>query len=217
MTSRSKPIRRLHPGDQQSGAQRGASRLRERQGGQVRLSAERLPGDRVQIRCEDNGVGIAAEHLNWVFEPFFTTAGPGRQRPGAVDQLQHRAVAVRRRDVRQQRAGTRHHVRAAAAAGGSADARGGLPAGPSHPAAGLPLRGGRQGDGPALGLRALECRRVGARGLVLEGCSSTGSRMSMAHGPGMAALPRNGQTNGPVLEQATGASLCQSVTGTRRC
>ena len=45
----------------------------ERQGGQVRLSAERLPGDRVQIRCEDNGVGIAAEHLNRVFEPFFTT------------------------------------------------------------------------------------------------------------------------------------------------
>jgi signal transduction histidine kinase len=43
-------------------------------------SAEQ-PGDWVQIRIADNGVGILPQHQNRVFDPFFTTkpvgSGPG--------------------------------------------------------------------------------------------------------------------------------------------
>jgi len=40
--------------------------------GLIRLSAQLL-GQHVQLHFEDNGQGIAAEHLGHIFEPFFTT------------------------------------------------------------------------------------------------------------------------------------------------
>ena len=40
--------------------------------GLIRLSAERLDGE-VRLCFEDNGQGIATEHLGHIFEPFFTT------------------------------------------------------------------------------------------------------------------------------------------------
>lgn len=42
-------------------------------GGTMRLSAERIDGDRVRISFEDDGHGIGAAELARVFEPFFTT------------------------------------------------------------------------------------------------------------------------------------------------
>ncbi|MEJ6005211.1 PAS domain S-box protein [Paucibacter sp. AS339] len=39
----------------------------------VQLRAERLDGERLRLLVEDNGSGIAAEHLPRVFDPFFTT------------------------------------------------------------------------------------------------------------------------------------------------
>lgn len=46
--------------------------------GRVRVRTRRLPGgpgdaDRVQVEVEDDGVGISAEHMPLVFNPFFTT------------------------------------------------------------------------------------------------------------------------------------------------
>lgn len=43
------------------------------QGGRLRLSAEAVADDRVQIRISDTGVGIPTENLSRIFEPFFTT------------------------------------------------------------------------------------------------------------------------------------------------
>ncbi|MCV2370199.1 two-component regulator propeller domain-containing protein [Roseateles oligotrophus] len=45
----------------------------ERRGGLIRLSAERLPGDRARLVFSDDGQGIAPEHLAHIFDPFFTT------------------------------------------------------------------------------------------------------------------------------------------------
>jgi signal transduction histidine kinase len=53
-------------------------------GGQVRLSALRVQGDTpgaqemLELRIEDDGCGIAPEHLHQVFDPFFTTKKRGR-------------------------------------------------------------------------------------------------------------------------------------------
>jgi len=44
-------------------------------GGQVDVSAEVVDHDAVAIRIRDNGVGIPEEHLDHVFEPFFSTKG----------------------------------------------------------------------------------------------------------------------------------------------
>jgi signal transduction histidine kinase len=41
--------------------------------GHMRISASELSGDRIQIRFEDDGKGIAEEHIGKIFEPFFTT------------------------------------------------------------------------------------------------------------------------------------------------
>ncbi|MFZ6818934.1 sensor histidine kinase [Undibacterium sp. Ji22W] len=41
--------------------------------GQMKISAQVIATDRVQIKFEDNGVGIKADNLHRIFEPFFTT------------------------------------------------------------------------------------------------------------------------------------------------
>ena len=47
-------------------------------GGEVRLSTRLVGHERVEIRVEDNGVGIAEEDLERVFEPFFSTRRRGK-------------------------------------------------------------------------------------------------------------------------------------------
>lgn len=45
--------------------------------GAVRLSLERLDGNRVRLRVSDHGTGIRPEDLSHVFEPYFTTRRSG--------------------------------------------------------------------------------------------------------------------------------------------
>ena len=45
----------------------------ERKGGQMRLSARLLSESRVELRFQDDGVGISPNHAARIFEPFFTT------------------------------------------------------------------------------------------------------------------------------------------------
>lgn len=47
-------------------------------GGQVRLSSRRLGRDRVEVRVQDDGVGIPAGDRDRVFEPFFSTRRKGK-------------------------------------------------------------------------------------------------------------------------------------------
>ncbi|HWP84202.1 MAG TPA: ATP-binding protein, partial [Terriglobia bacterium] len=47
------------------------------QGGQLRITTWTEQA-RVRIEVRDNGVGIAPEHLPRIYDPFFTTKGPGR-------------------------------------------------------------------------------------------------------------------------------------------
>lgn len=49
-----------------------------REGGRITLRAARAPGDHVRLIVEDNGLGIAAEIRDRVFEPFVTTKEPGK-------------------------------------------------------------------------------------------------------------------------------------------
>ena len=46
-------------------------------GGTLRLSCGRASGNRVEIRVQDTGVGIAAEHLPKIFDLYFTTKDHG--------------------------------------------------------------------------------------------------------------------------------------------
>ena len=46
-------------------------------GGTLRLSCGRAPGNRVEVRIQDTGVGIAAEHLSKIFDLYFTTKDHG--------------------------------------------------------------------------------------------------------------------------------------------
>jgi two-component system NtrC family sensor kinase len=47
-------------------------------GGELRLRTAALPGGRIQLEFSDTGVGIPAEHLRDIFNPFFTTKAPGQ-------------------------------------------------------------------------------------------------------------------------------------------
>jgi len=47
------------------------------QGGRLRIAASAVRGRRVEILCEDTGVGIAPEHLNRIFDLYFTTKENG--------------------------------------------------------------------------------------------------------------------------------------------
>jgi PAS domain S-box-containing protein len=47
-------------------------------GGELRLRTAALPGGRIQLEVSDTGVGIPAEHLRDIFNPFFTTKAPGQ-------------------------------------------------------------------------------------------------------------------------------------------
>lgn len=44
-----------------------------RESGTMHLSAQLLPQERVEIRFQDNGVGISEHNLHHIFDPFFTT------------------------------------------------------------------------------------------------------------------------------------------------
>ena len=46
-------------------------------GGRLRIAASAVRGRRVEILCEDTGVGIAPEHLNRIFDLYFTTKEHG--------------------------------------------------------------------------------------------------------------------------------------------
>jgi signal transduction histidine kinase len=47
------------------------------QGGRLRISAAAVRGRRVEVLCEDNGVGIAPEHLSKIFDLYYTTKEHG--------------------------------------------------------------------------------------------------------------------------------------------
>jgi two-component system NtrC family sensor kinase len=46
-------------------------------GGTLRLSCASIPGNRVEVRVADTGVGIPAEHLSKIFDLYFTTKDHG--------------------------------------------------------------------------------------------------------------------------------------------
>ena len=46
-------------------------------GGQLRILASSLPGHRVEVRFEDTGIGIKPEHLERIFDLYFTTRERG--------------------------------------------------------------------------------------------------------------------------------------------
>jgi signal transduction histidine kinase len=46
-------------------------------GGTLRLSSGRASGNRVDVRVQDTGIGIAAEHLSKIFDLYFTTKDHG--------------------------------------------------------------------------------------------------------------------------------------------
>jgi signal transduction histidine kinase len=47
------------------------------EGGTIQVTSHRRE-DRIVVRIADTGVGMSAEMLKHVYEPFFTTKGPGR-------------------------------------------------------------------------------------------------------------------------------------------
>ena len=61
------------------------------QRGRLRISAAAVRGRRVEILCEDNGVGIAPEHLSRIFDLYFTTKEGGS---GIGLSLVYRAIQL---------------------------------------------------------------------------------------------------------------------------
>ncbi len=57
--------------------QNAADALRDKSDGSIRIAAEKEPDNRVAIRIDDDGVGIAPEIQSRLFEPFATTKPPG--------------------------------------------------------------------------------------------------------------------------------------------
>jgi signal transduction histidine kinase len=47
-------------------------------GGELRLRTQRTPEKNVILEFSDSGVGISPQHLNSIFNPFFTTKDPGQ-------------------------------------------------------------------------------------------------------------------------------------------
>jgi signal transduction histidine kinase len=47
-------------------------------GGELRLRTQRTPERNVIIEFSDTGVGIPTQHINNIFNPFFTTKEPGQ-------------------------------------------------------------------------------------------------------------------------------------------
>jgi len=67
-------------------------------GGELRVRTAALEGGRVQLEVGDTGVGIPAEHLTDIFNPFFTTKAPG-QGTGLGLSVVHSVVKRYRGDI----------------------------------------------------------------------------------------------------------------------
>ena len=68
-------------------------------GGHLRVATARVGDDRAAVRVEDDGPGIAPEHLNRIWDPFFTTKPVG-QGTGLGLSITQRIVARHGGDVR---------------------------------------------------------------------------------------------------------------------
>jgi signal transduction histidine kinase len=47
------------------------------EGGQLRIACSAARGRRVEVRVEDTGIGISPEHLERIFDLYFTTKARG--------------------------------------------------------------------------------------------------------------------------------------------
>jgi len=68
-------------------------------GGELRLRTAPMLDGRIQLEFTDTGVGIPPEHLNDIFNPFFTTKAPG-QGTGLGLSVVHSVVKRYRGDIR---------------------------------------------------------------------------------------------------------------------
>jgi signal transduction histidine kinase len=57
-----------------------ANAIKFTQRGEIRVSAERQPGDRIRFAVEDTGIGIAAEHQGAIFQDFVQVDSPLQKR-----------------------------------------------------------------------------------------------------------------------------------------
>jgi PAS domain S-box-containing protein len=68
-------------------------------GGELRIRTAPLDGGRIRLEFSDTGVGIPAEHLQDIFNPFFTTKAPG-QGTGLGLSVVHSVVKRYRGEIR---------------------------------------------------------------------------------------------------------------------